>query len=98
MAVVPADINWSDVGSFEALHQIKEQDESGNVVGGDTLAIGSRGCLIQSSGPLVVAVGVTDLVVVATPEAVLVVPRTESQRVKEAVDALKARGHKAVTG
>ena len=92
VAVVPAAIGWSDIGSFEALHLVSEKDGDGNVVAGPGLAIGAHGCLIRSDGPMVAAIGVEDLVIVATKDAVLVVPRAESQRVKEAVEALKARG------
>jgi len=92
VAVVPAAIGWSDIGSFGALHIVSDQDERGNVVAGPGLAIDARGCLIRSEGPLVAAIGVEDLVIVATADAVLVVPRAESQRVREAVAALEAKG------
>ena len=59
---------------------------------GRDLAIDARGCLIRSRGPLVAAIGVEDLVIVATADAVLVVPRRQSQRVKDAVDRLKKEG------
>jgi mannose-1-phosphate guanylyltransferase/mannose-1-phosphate guanylyltransferase/mannose-6-phosphate isomerase len=55
------------------------------------VAVDSRNCLVRSDGPAVVALGVEDLVIVATERAVLVVPRSQSQRVKEAIDALHAR-------
>jgi mannose-1-phosphate guanylyltransferase/mannose-1-phosphate guanylyltransferase/mannose-6-phosphate isomerase len=92
VAVVPVDIGWSDLGSWEALHEAADRDEAGNAVSGDVLAIGTSNCLIRSEGPLVAAIGVADLIVVATSDAVLVVPRAESQRVREAVDMLKAKG------
>lgn len=92
IAVVPVAMDWSDVGSWDALHEIGDPDEAGNVMKGDVLAIDSADCLIHSDGPLVVGLGIRDLVVIATGEAVLVVPRGESQRVREAVEALKARG------
>ena len=92
VAVVPAAIGWSDIGSFGALHIVSEQDEDGNVVVGPGLAIDARGCLIRSEGPLVAAIGVEDLIIVATADAVLVVPKGESQRVREAVAALTAEG------
>jgi mannose-1-phosphate guanylyltransferase/mannose-1-phosphate guanylyltransferase/mannose-6-phosphate isomerase len=95
IAVVPVAMGWSDIGSWEALHALGPQDASGNVMTGDVVAPDSRGCLIRSDGPVVVALGVEDLVIVATERAVLVVPRGESQRVKEAIDALEARRQKA---
>ena len=84
-------MGWSDIGSWEALHAIGPHDERGNALAGDVVAPGSHGCLIRSDGPTVVALGVHDLVIVATERAVLVVPRGDSQRVQEAIDALEAR-------
>ncbi len=92
VAVVPTDAGWSDVGSWDALHHVSTADEAGNVVDGQALAIDSRNCLIRSDGATVTAVGVEDLIIVATRDAVLVMRRGESQRVREAVEALKAQG------
>ena len=94
IAVVPVDMGWSDVGSWEALHAIADKDEEANALTGDVVMIDSEGSLVRSEGPLVVGVGIRDMVVVATERSVLVVPRGQSQRVKEAVDALIKRGHK----
>lgn len=91
VAVVPAAMGWSDVGSWAALHAIGDKDERGNVLSGDVVAPDSRNCLVRSDGPVVVALGVEDLVIVATERAVLVVRRSESQRVAEAIDALIER-------
>jgi mannose-1-phosphate guanylyltransferase/mannose-6-phosphate isomerase len=92
VALVPAAIGWSDIGSFEALHLASGKDEAGNAATGPGLAIDARGNLIRSDGPLVAAIGVEGLAIVATPEAVLVVPLAQSQRVREIVEALKAEG------
>jgi mannose-1-phosphate guanylyltransferase len=83
IAAVPLDLQWSDVGSWDAVRELSPKDEDGNVVENGH-AIDSRNCLIRSSGPTVVAIGVEDLVIVATPDHVLVVPRSEAQRVREA--------------
>jgi mannose-1-phosphate guanylyltransferase/mannose-1-phosphate guanylyltransferase/mannose-6-phosphate isomerase len=91
IAVVPVGMGWSDVGSWDALWEVADKDAASNALGGDALAIGSAGCLIRSDGPLIAAVGLRDLVIVASRDAVLVVPRGESQRVREAVEALKGR-------
>jgi mannose-1-phosphate guanylyltransferase len=91
VAVVPAAMGWSDIGSWDALHALGPHDADGNVLAGDVVAPGSRDCLVRSDGPVVVALGVEGLVIVATERAVLVVPRGESQRVKEAIDALARR-------
>jgi mannose-1-phosphate guanylyltransferase/mannose-1-phosphate guanylyltransferase/mannose-6-phosphate isomerase len=90
-AVVPVRMGWSDVGSWDALHALGPLDSDGNLLAGDVVAPGSRNCLVRSDGPVVVALGVSDLVVVATERAVLVVPLGETQRVQEAIDALEAR-------
>ena len=93
VAVVPARIGWSDIGSWEAVLDISDKDGDGNVVAGPGLAIDAGGCLIRSEGPLIAAIGVEDLIIVATKDAVLVVPRKQSQRVRDAVEALKLKGH-----
>ena len=91
VAVVPAAIGWSDIGSWEALLALGPRDGDGNLLVGDVVAPGSRDCLVRSDGPVVVALGVEGLVIVATERAVLVVRRDQSQRVREAIDALEAR-------
>jgi mannose-1-phosphate guanylyltransferase len=88
MAVVPVAMGWSDVGSWDALHDIGVKDAAGNAVQGRAAALDSRNCLVRSDGPALVTVGVENLIVVATAEAVIVVPRGESQRVREALNAL----------
>jgi mannose-1-phosphate guanylyltransferase len=92
VAVLPVAIGWSDIGSWDALHAVAARDAAGNAIAGDVLALDARNCLIRSEGPLVAAIGVEDLVVIATADAVLIVPRAQSQRVKEAVEALKDKG------
>lgn len=90
--VVPADFGWSDVGSWSALWEISERDESGNVFLGDALALDSRNCYIRSDGNLVAAIGVEDLVIVATDDVVLVVPRSRAQDVRRLVSELESAG------
>lgn len=91
VALVPVDMGWSDLGSWEAVHALGPHDSNGNAISGDAVAVDSRNCLVRSDGPVVVALGLDDLVIVATERAVLVVPRGQTQRVKEAIDALEAR-------
>lgn len=93
VAVVPVAMGWSDVGSWDALHEIAPRDQAGNVHHGEVVSIDSSGCLIRTDGPLVAAVGVKDLIIVATGDAVLVLPRGSSQDVKRAVEELKRTGH-----
>lgn len=91
-AVVPVDIGWSDVGSWDALWEIGEKDESGNVTKGDVLCHDTRDCHVWTSQTLVATVGVENLVVVATDDAVLVASRERAEDVKLVVDRLKKDG------
>jgi mannose-1-phosphate guanylyltransferase/mannose-1-phosphate guanylyltransferase/mannose-6-phosphate isomerase len=91
VAVVPAAMGWSDLGSWAAIHAFGPADGSGNVLAGDVVAPGSRNSLVRSEGPTVVALGVENLAIVATDRAVLVVPLDQTQRLREALDALEAR-------
>jgi mannose-1-phosphate guanylyltransferase/mannose-1-phosphate guanylyltransferase/mannose-6-phosphate isomerase len=93
VAVVPVEMGWSDVGSWDALHAISEGDAGGNVHYGEVVAIDTNHCMIRSEGPVVAAVGVSDLIVIATADAVLILPRGSSQEVKRAVAALKEKSH-----
>jgi mannose-1-phosphate guanylyltransferase/mannose-6-phosphate isomerase len=91
-ALVPVQMGWSDIGSWDSLWGATEGDAAGNVIQGDVLHHGARNSYLRSEGPLVAAVGVEDLVVVATPDAVLVSHRSASQDVKQIVEQLKAQG------
>ncbi len=92
VAVVPVSMEWSDVGSWDALYEAVDKDADGSGIAGDVVAIGCSGSLIQSSGPLVAAIGVEDLIIIATKDAILVTRRGESQRVREAVEACREQG------
>jgi mannose-1-phosphate guanylyltransferase/mannose-1-phosphate guanylyltransferase/mannose-6-phosphate isomerase len=95
VAVRPAAFGWSDVGSWESLHAILPHDAAGNALAGDVVALGASNCLIRSDGPVIAAIGVTDLVIVATERAILIVPRDQSQRAQEAIAALTGRDRPA---
>lgn len=88
-AVVPVDIEWSDIGSWAALWELIDKDGTGNAVRGPVYQLGSQGCYLRSEGPLLAALDVEDLIVVADSDAVLVARRSSSQRVKDMFDALK---------
>ena len=94
--VVPGDFGWSDVGSWAALADIRESDEAGNVVAGDAVVKSSQGSVIlaEEGAPLVGVVGVNDLVVVATRDAVLVVPKSRAQDVRAVVAELSSKGRR----
>ena len=84
ISVVPVTMGWSDIGSWQALLDAADVDDAGNSVGAGHVAFDSAGTLIRSSGPRIAAIGVEGLVIIATKDAVLVVPRDQSQRVREA--------------
>ena len=89
-ATVTADIGWSDVGSWSALWEIGERDAEGNVTVGDVVLRDAKDSYVRASGRLVAAIGVEDLAIVETDDAVLVAPRARSQEVKEIVGQLEA--------
>ena len=92
-AVVPADMAWSDLGSWSSVWDIRDKQADGNVAVGDVIAIEAADCLLlNDEGPTIAALGVTDLVVVATKDAILIIPRDRAQDVKHVVDALKQAG------
>jgi mannose-1-phosphate guanylyltransferase/mannose-6-phosphate isomerase len=87
--VVPADIGWSDVGSWSALWEVQQRDGEGNTQRGDVYLDGVTNSLVRAESRIVAVVGVQDLIVVETPDAVLVVHKDHVQRVKQVVDHLK---------
>ena len=91
-AVVPADLGWSDVGSWGALWELGAKDADGNVTVGDVLLEGASGCYVRSDGVLTAVVGLSDAVVVVTDDAVLAMHRDRAQDVKKIVDRLCAAG------
>ena len=96
-AVVPADLGWSDVGSWDALWEQTGKDSQGNAAIGDVLMENSTGCYARSDGILTAVVGLQDTVVVVTEDAVLAMHRDRAQDVKRVVDRLKAsKRHEAV--
>jgi mannose-1-phosphate guanylyltransferase len=90
--VVPMDAGWSDVGAFAALWDVLPKDENGNVHRGDVLSHDSSNNLVMAENALVATVGLSDIVVVQTKDAVLVAPRARVQEVKQIVEQLKADG------
>ncbi|MGA7151307.1 MAG: mannose-1-phosphate guanylyltransferase/mannose-6-phosphate isomerase [Pseudolabrys sp.] len=90
MAVVAGQFRWSDIGSWDALFDITPRDPAGNVVQGPVVIIDSNDCDVHSQDRLTAVVGVKDLVIVNTSDAVMVMPRARAQEVRELVDKLKA--------
>jgi mannose-1-phosphate guanylyltransferase/mannose-6-phosphate isomerase len=91
-AIVPVEMGWSDIGSWAALWDISSKDTAGNVVKGDVLHHGTRNSYLRSEGPLIAALGISDLLVVASPDAVLVCSKSEAQDVKKVVERLEREG------
>ena len=95
--VVPADLGWSDVGSWNSLWMIGAKDAEGNVLSGDVVTRNVHNSYIRTEGPLVAVVGLDDIVVVSTGDAVLVLPKDRAQDVKGLVDMLKLSEHTEAT-
>jgi mannose-1-phosphate guanylyltransferase / mannose-6-phosphate isomerase len=95
VAVVRGTFDWSDVGSWQAVAALTAADGDGNRGQGERVAIATRGTYVHAADRVVATVGVENLVIIDTPDAVLVAHRDHLQRVKEVVGELKARGHAA---
>ncbi|MGZ5967193.1 MAG: sugar phosphate nucleotidyltransferase, partial [Polyangiales bacterium] len=91
IGVVAGDFGWSDVGSWESAWELASKDEHGNALPSDAISVDARGNLVRAK-KMVALVGVDDLVVVETDDAILVMPRKRAQDVRAVVDALKAKG------
>ena len=91
-AMVPVAFRWSDVGSWGSLDEVAEKDKAGNVVVGRVVDIDSQRSIIYGDRRVVATIGLTDMVVVDTPDATLVCPKSRAQDVKKMVDLLKQQG------
>ncbi len=91
VAVVPVDMDWSDVGTWSALYELFPQDAQGNVLQGRTLDLDSRNALVYSQNRLVATIGLEDVIVVDTADATLVCHRNRAQEVREVVAELNRR-------
>jgi mannose-1-phosphate guanylyltransferase len=90
VAVVPVSMGWSDLGSWDALHAISDCDGDGNACEGDVVMLETSNCLIRSDGMRVATLGVSDLIIVASGNDVLILPRGRSQDVKKLIEAMKS--------
>ncbi|WGS87915.1 mannose-1-phosphate guanylyltransferase/mannose-6-phosphate isomerase [Methylomonas sp. UP202] len=88
-AVIPLDAGWNDVGSWSALWDVTDKDGSGNAIKGDVLTVDTRNSFVHSSNKLVAVIGVDDLIVVETDDAVMIAAKDRVQDVKEVVEQLK---------
>jgi mannose-1-phosphate guanylyltransferase len=92
LAMVPADVGWDDLGSWDSLQRVRETDDDGNVTIGDVLAIDTEECVIATDEDShVSAIGVSNLTIAAYDGRVLVVPTSDTQRVREVVDQLREK-------
>jgi len=94
VAVIPADIGWNDVGSWQRLAEVlaTEGHETENTVIGHHVGVDTHGALIYSPKRLIATIGLDDIIVIDTPDAILICPKSRSEDVKKIVDELKARG------
>ena len=90
--MVPATFQWSDLGSWTALDEVIEKDDSGNILKGNTIDIGSQNSIVFSGERLVATIGLKDMVVVDTPDATLVTTKDRVQEVRKIVDTLRQNG------
>jgi mannose-1-phosphate guanylyltransferase/mannose-6-phosphate isomerase len=91
-AVVPAEIGWNDIGAWSALWDVGRKDADDNVVRGDVYLDGVKGSYVRAESRMVAALGVENLLIVETPDAVLVAHQSKAQDVKKVVDYLKKAG------
>jgi mannose-1-phosphate guanylyltransferase len=93
VVTVPGDFGWNDIGDWDTLGSVLPADSAGNVAVGELVALDSKNVVaFSSAGRTIAVLGLRDVVVVDTPDAVLVCPRERAQEVKSIVDELKARG------
>lgn len=92
VSLIPCDIGWNDVGSWQAVHEISTHDKNGNALQGKVIALDCKNSLIRAEKRLVAAIGVEDLCVIETADAILISKNDQTQRVREVVDELKHRG------
>lgn len=95
VAVVRAVFDWNDIGSWRAMGDLIDADAHGNRILGEVIAVDTRNCFVQSDSRLVATVGLENLVVVDTPDALLVMDQSRAQDVKEVVSRLKVSNHAA---
>ena len=87
--VLPLQIKWSDVGSWDAIYELMEKDEKGNVISGNVINVDTKNCLILGNKRIVSTIGIEDLIIVETDDVLLITKKGEGQKVKEIVKNLK---------
>jgi mannose-1-phosphate guanylyltransferase/mannose-6-phosphate isomerase len=95
--VVPVDMQWSDVGAWDAVWKLGEKDESGNVIQGDVVTIDTSGSLIRNEGgPLIATIGLSNVAIIAAGDAIFIAPLARVAEVKKLVDRLRSEGRECV--
>jgi len=92
VSLIPCEIGWNDVGSWQAVHEISPHDQDGNALQGNVIAVDCKRSLIRSEKRLVAAIGIEDICVIETADAVLIARSDQTQRVREVVDQLHDKG------
>ncbi len=92
VSLIPCDIGWNDVGSWQAVYEISDKDQNGNALQGNVIAVGCSNNLIRADKRLVATIGVENLCIVETADAILISKNDQTQRVREVVDALHEKG------
>ena len=95
VAVIPCDIGWNDIGAWDAMSTLTEADDNGNRVTGNAILNNSKNCFVQSNHRLVATVGLDNIIIVDTPDAVLVADKNQVQNVKDIYNRLKQDGNEA---
>ncbi len=93
-AVLPIELNWSDVGSWDSLFNLLKKDDNGNCISGDVIALNTENSYIYSEKRLITTLGVKNLIIVETGDGILIAEKGEAQKVKEIVELLKKQNRK----
>ena len=96
VAVLPCEFSWSDLGSWNALYTVLPKDQQNNAVLGKHQGVDTQGCLIRSGGRLITTLGLSDLIVVETEDALLICPRNRDQDIKKLLEKLRSAGEESV--
>ncbi|EHP85543.1 mannose-1-phosphate guanylyltransferase/mannose-6-phosphate isomerase [Methanotorris formicicus] len=97
VAVIPINIKWSDLGSFDAIYEVFDKDDNGNIIHGENIVLNSKHNLVYThGGKLVSLIGIDDLIIIDTRDALLICNKGESQKVKDVVKYLKQKGDERV--
>ncbi len=96
LAVVPVDMEWTDIGSWASLMAVLSHDAEGNIIMGDHVGLDTRGALVRGAGRLIATIGLRDMAIIDTPDALLICPLDRAQDVKAIVDMLKQAGREDV--